>query len=80
MAYPKVDILGTGLSFASASSIVSTFIGVGGGGEIFGASPFCQLAILSTCHFINLPFYQLDILSAWHFINLTFYQLDILPA
>jgi hypothetical protein len=44
--------------------------------------PFCQLAILSTCHFVNLPF-GLAISSTWsstiwptcHLVNLPFHQL-----
>jgi hypothetical protein len=38
-----------------------------------GAWPFCQLVILSACHFINLPFYQLAISSGHHFVNLSIY-------
>jgi hypothetical protein len=40
--------------------------------------PFCQLAILSPCHFVNFPFCQLAILSTFHFVNLPFRQLAIL--
>ncbi len=38
---------------------------------------FCQLDILSTCHFVIC---QLDILSTWLFVWLTFCQIIILPA
>ncbi len=47
---------------------------------ILSTFQFGQLAILSTCHFINLPFYQLAILSTCHFINLPFYQLAIIST
>ncbi len=40
----------------------------------------CQLAILSTYHFINLPSCQLDISSTYHLINLPFYQIVILST
>jgi hypothetical protein len=37
--------------------------------------PFCQFAILSTCHFANLSFCQL-----FHFVNLQFCQFGILAT
>ncbi len=43
----------------------------------FGARAFDLLAILSTCHFVNLPFCQLAILSTCYFFNLPFFQLAI---
>ncbi len=33
---------------------------------------FCQLAILSTYHFVNLPFFELAIFPTCHFVNLPF--------
>jgi hypothetical protein len=42
--------------------------------------PFCQLVILSTCHFVNLPFFELAIFPTCHFVNLPFCQLAILPT
>jgi hypothetical protein len=39
-----------------------------------GATTFCQLAILSTCHFAYLQCNQLAIISNCHFINLLFYK------
>ncbi len=49
------------------------------GENIFlGTMTFCQLAILSNSHFVNLPFYQLAILPTYHFISLLFCQLTIL--
>ncbi len=40
--------------------------------------PFCQLAILSTCHFVTLPLCQLATLSTCHLVNLPLCQLAIL--
>ncbi len=34
--------------------------------------PFCQLAILTTCRFINFPFHQFAISSTYYFVNLPF--------
>jgi hypothetical protein len=42
-----------------------------------GATTFCRLVILSTCHFVNLLFCQLAILSTCHFVDLSFCQLVI---
>jgi hypothetical protein len=35
-----------------------------------GEKLFCQLAILLTCHFVNLPFCQHANLSTCHFVSL----------
>jgi len=48
--------------------------------EVIGAKAFCQLVILSTCHFVNSSFCQLVILSTCHFANLSFCQLVILST
>ncbi len=43
-----------------------------------GAMPFCQPAIMPTCHFVTLPFSQPDILPPCHFVTLPFCHLAIL--
>jgi hypothetical protein len=48
--------------------------------NLFICALFCQLAILSTCHFINLPFCHLAILSTCHFVNLPFFEFAIFPT
>jgi hypothetical protein len=42
--------------------------------------PLCLLATLSTCHFVYLPLCLLAILSTCHFVNLPFCQLAILST
>jgi len=38
--------------------------------EVIGAKAFCQLVILSTCHYVNLPICQLVILSTCQLVIL----------
>jgi len=43
----------------------------------YGVRSFCQLAILSTCHFVNMSFHQIAISSTCHSIKLSFRQLAV---
>jgi len=56
---------------------VKRHLGVDFWSKIFRAASFCQLATLSTCHFVNFPFLRLSISSTCHFVNMTLCQLAI---